>query len=137
MQPIILHRSCQFLLIISSFSSCLCSQSISKGKDVSVYFPEVVKSIITDTHDVKKLVYTFILHYAERKQDEVLLSINSFQKDLTHRNQYIRAMALRVMSSIRVPMISQIVTFGIKKCAKDPSAYVRKAAAMAIPKVYQ
>jgi AP-3 complex subunit beta len=110
--------------------------NISKGRDVSEYFPDVVKLVISDSLDVKKLVYTFLLHYAEQKQDEALLSINSFQKDLSNRNQYIRAMALRVMSSIRVPVIAQILTLGIKKCATDVSPYVRKTAATAISKVY-
>lgn len=48
-----------------------------------------------------------------------------------------RAMALRVLSGIRVPMIGNIVSLGIKKCAGDPSPYVRKTAALAIPKLYE
>ncbi|CAG8552079.1 3865_t:CDS:10 [Racocetra fulgida] len=48
----------------------------------------------------------------------------------------IRAMALRVMSGIRVPVISPIVLLAIKKCMTDLSAYVRKTAAHAIPKCY-
>eukprot|EP00762_Andalucia_godoyi_P001655 ANDGO_07148.mRNA.1 AP-3 complex subunit beta len=110
--------------------------SISKGRDVSEFFTDVVKNVISDSVDLKKLVYTYLLHYAESKPDEALLSINSFQKDLSNRNQYIRAMALRVMSSIRLPMIAQIITLAIKKCAGDVSPYVRKTAAMAIPKVF-
>ncbi|KAL9118748.1 MAG: hypothetical protein Q9187_004706 [Circinaria calcarea] len=46
-------------------------------------------------------------------------------------------MALRVMSGIRVPVISQIVSLGIKKGAGDMSPHVRKAAALAIPKCYR
>jgi hypothetical protein len=32
---------------------------------------------------VKNLVYIFLVRYAERKPDEALLSINTFQKDLS------------------------------------------------------
>ena len=51
-----------------------------------------------------QLVYTFVLRYAEEKSDIALLSINTFQKDMEHANQLIRALALRVMSGIRVPV---------------------------------
>jgi vesicle coat complex subunit len=40
------------------------------------------------------------------------------------------------MSSIRVPVISQIVALGVKRGTADMSPYVRRAAAQAIPKCY-
>ena len=46
-------------------------------------------------------------------------------------------MALRVMSGIRVPVISQIVSLAIKKGCTDMSPHSRKAAALAIPKCYK
>lgn len=107
---------------------------LSKGKDVAFFFPDVVKNVICDSIDVKKLVYMFVIHYAEIKQEEALLSINSFQKDLKSSSQYIRALALRTMSSLHVPVISQIVAHSIRKCASDTSTYVRKTAALAISK---
>ena len=111
-------------------------QMISKGRDVSEFFPDVVKNVVSQNVEVRKLVYIYLLRYAEQEPDLALLSINSFQKDLSDKNQIIRAMALRVMSGIRVPVISPIVLLGIKKCSTDSSAYVRKAAAHAIPKCY-
>lgn len=110
---------------------------ISKGRDVSEYFPDVVKNVVSQNIEVRKLVYIYLLRYAEQEPDLALLSINSFQKDLSDKNQIIRAMALRVMSGIRVPVISPIVLLGIKKCVTDSSAYVRKTAAHAIPKCYR
>ncbi|KAF9351167.1 AP-3 complex subunit beta-2 [Mortierella sp. NVP85] len=110
---------------------------ISKGRDVSEFFPDVVKNVASESLEVRKLVYIYILRYAEQEQDLALLSINTFQKDLSDKNQLIRAMALRVMSGIRVPVISPIVMLGIKKCVTDLSPYVRKIAAHAIPKCYQ
>ncbi|KAF8925331.1 AP-3 complex subunit beta-2 [Dissophora ornata] len=110
---------------------------ISKGRDVSEFFPDVVKNVASNSLEVRKLVYIYILRYAEQEQDLALLSINTFQKDLSDKNQLIRAMALRVMSGIRVPVISPIVMLGIKKCVTDLSPHVRKIAAHAIPKCYQ
>jgi len=109
---------------------------ISKGRDVEELFPYVVKNVVCKQLEVKKLVYMYLIHYAERCQDEALLSINNFQKDLSDKNQFIRALALRVMSSIRVGLIAQIIVMSIKKCAGDLSPYVRKAACIAIPKAY-
>ncbi len=108
---------------------------ISLGKDASTFFPEVVKNVAASSLEVKKLVYLYLVHYAEFKQDLALLAINSFQKDLSDPNQHIRALSLRVLSSIRVKIILQVVIHAIGKSAKDSSAYVRKAAAYAICKV--
>lgn len=82
-------------------------------------------------------MYIYVLRYAEQEPDLALLSINTFQKDLNDSNPFIRAMALRVLSGIRVPMVGNIVVMAIKKASADFSPYVRKVAALAIPKCYQ
>jgi AP-3 complex subunit beta len=107
---------------------------ISKGRDVSEFFAQVVKNVASHNMEVRKLVYIYILRYAESEPDLALLSINTFQKDLTDSSPLIRAMALRVLSGIRVSMIGSIVALAIKKCSTDVSPYVRKTAALAIPK---
>lgn len=104
---------------------------------MSNYFPQVVKNVASQNLEIRKLVYIYLLRYAEHEPDLALLSINAFQKDLTDPSPLIRAMALRVLSGIKVPMIGSIVILAIKKCAADLSPYVRKAAALAIPKVYR
>ncbi|KAI0714423.1 adaptin N terminal region-domain-containing protein [Cerioporus squamosus] len=109
---------------------------ISKGRDVSQFFAQVVKNVASHNLEIRKLVYIYLLRYAEQEPDLALLSINTFQKDLSDPNPLIRAMALRVLSGIKVLMISSIVMLAIKKCAADISPYVRKAAALAIPKLY-
>jgi len=51
------------------------------------------------------MVYMYLVHYADATvtcRELALLSIHSFQKDLAAANQLIRALALRVMTSIRV-----------------------------------
>ncbi|KAJ3829990.1 adaptin N terminal region-domain-containing protein [Lentinula raphanica] len=110
---------------------------ISKGRNVSEYFAQVVKNVASQNLEIRKLVYIYVLRYAEQEPDLALLSINTFQKDLNDSNPFIRAMALRVLSGIRVPMVGNIVVLAIKKCAADFSPYVRKVAALAIPKCYQ
>ncbi|KAI9440114.1 adaptin N terminal region-domain-containing protein [Lactarius indigo] len=81
---------------------------ISKGRNVSEYFAQVVKNVAASNIEVRKL----------------------------DSSPLIRAMALRVLSGIRVPTIAGLVVLAIKKCAADTSPYVRKAAALSIPKCY-
>eukprot|EP00817_Percolomonadidae_sp_ATCC50343_P003447 CAMPEP_0117426374 /NCGR_PEP_ID=MMETSP0758-20121206/6510_1 /TAXON_ID=63605 /ORGANISM="Percolomonas cosmopolitus, Strain AE-1 (ATCC 50343)" /LENGTH=735 /DNA_ID=CAMNT_0005211523 /DNA_START=144 /DNA_END=2351 /DNA_ORIENTATION=+ len=110
---------------------------MSRGKDMGMFYADVVLNVICKALEVKKLIYFYLIHYAEQKPDEAILSINNFNKDLSDKNQFIRALALRVMSSIRVPIITQIVVMAIKQCARDMSPFVKKAAALAIPKAYK
>lgn len=110
---------------------------MSRGIDCSELFADVVKNVASPTLEIKKLVYIYLLRYAESEPDLALLSINTIQKALNDQNQLVRAMAIRVMSGIRVPVISQIVALAVKKGATDMSAYVRKCAALAIPKCYK
>jgi vesicle coat complex subunit len=101
------------------------------------YFSAVVKNAASSNTEVKKLVYIYLLHHAEAEPDLALLSINAIQKSLTDTNPQVRVMALRTMSGIRVPVISQIVSLAIKRGVGDMSPHVRRAAALAIPKCYR
>lgn len=109
---------------------------IAKGRDASDLFPAVVKNVVSKNIEVKKLVYVYLVRYAEEQQDLALLSISTFQRALKDPNQLIRASALRVLSSIRVSMIVPIVMLAIRDSASDMSPYVRKTAAHAIPKLF-
>uniref|UniRef100_A0A8C8BK64 AP-3 complex subunit beta n=1 Tax=Otus sunia TaxID=257818 RepID=A0A8C8BK64_9STRI len=114
----------------------LSPQMIARGKNASDLFPAVVKNVACKNIEVKKLVYVYLVRYAEEQQDLALLSISTFQRGLKDPNQLIRASALRVLSSIRVPIIVPIMMLAIKEAASDMSPYVRKTAAHAIPKLY-
>lgn len=108
-----------------------------RSKPCLPFFSSIVKNVASPNIEIKKLVHIYLLHHAEAEPDLALLSINTIQKSLTDQNPQIRAMALRVMSGIRVPVISQIVSLAIKRGCGDMSPYVRKAAALAIPKCYR
>ncbi|KAI0872947.1 ARM repeat-containing protein [Hypoxylon argillaceum] len=101
------------------------------------FFSSVVKNVASPNIEIKKLVYIYLIHHAEQEPDLALLSINTIQKSLSDTNPQVRALALRTMSGIRVPVISQIVSLAIKKGVGDMSPHVRKAAALAIPKCYR
>lgn len=108
---------------------------IAQGIDVCKFFPQVVKIVASQSLEVKKLAYLYLLHYAEKRPNEALLSINCFQKDLSDLNPLVRAWALRSMAGIHLHIVAPLVLAAIRKCARDPSAYVRKCAANALSKL--
>ncbi|KAJ6432644.1 hypothetical protein OIU84_019812 [Salix udensis] len=114
------------------------ASSLSSLKDSTfpISFPQVVKNVASQSLEVKKLVYLYLLHYAEKRPNEALLSINSFQKDLGDTNPLVRAWALRTMAGIRLHVIAPLVLVAVGKCAKDTAVYVRKCAANALPKLH-
>ncbi|KAK1088225.1 AP-3 complex subunit beta [Friedmanniomyces endolithicus] len=98
------------------------------------FFPAVLKTLSHPYPSTRPLVYNYLIHHAELDPDTALLSINTIQKSLSDSNPRVRAMALKTMAGIRVPVISQIVSLAIKKGVSDLSPLVRKAAALACVK---
>jgi len=113
--------------------------SMSKGRDVSDFFPHVVKLVSCPSLEIRKMVYTYLTHYADHDatcRDLALLSINAFQRDLSNSNDNIRPLALRVLTSIRVMDVLQIQILAVQSCSKDSSPHVRKCATNALAKLY-
>lgn len=99
------------------------------------FFPAVLKTLSQPTSSsTRPLVYNYLVHHAEADPDTALLAINTIQKSLTDSNPRVRAMALKTMSAIRVPVISQIVSLAIKRGVVDMSPLVRKTSAFACVK---
>ncbi|WVQ74636.1 hypothetical protein IAR50_004237 [Cryptococcus sp. DSM 104548] len=109
---------------------------MSKGRDMEPYFAQVVKNVVSQSIEIRKLVYIYLLRFASTNSDLVLLSINTFQKDLSDPSPLIRSMSLRVLTSIRVPVIQGIVMLGLKKLVNDRNPWVRKTVAGGLSKVY-
>jgi len=53
-------------------------EAMAIGKDVSMLFPNVIKCILTNDLELKKLVYMYINHYAQSRPDVVILAVGSF-----------------------------------------------------------
>lgn len=90
-------------------------EEMARGEDRSDLFPTVVKNVVAKSVELRKLVYQYVVRYAEELPDIALLSISSFQKGLKDPNQLIRASALRVLSSIRVDVIIPIVQIAVNQ----------------------
>lgn len=79
--------------------------AMSKGRNMEVFFAQVVKNVVASSIEIRKLVYIYLLRYAATNSDLLLLSINTFQKDLSDPSPLIRSMSLRVLTSMRLPVI--------------------------------
>lgn len=66
------------------------------------------------------------------------MSISLFKKDATNKaNPIIRALAVRTMSSLRVPNLNEYLVEPLKIALKDEDPYVRKTAVLSVPKMYE
>ncbi len=107
------------------------------GKDVSSLFPHVVKCMETNSIELKKLVYLYIINYAKSKPDLTIMAINTFRKDAKERsNSLIRALAVRTMGCIRIERITEYLCEYIKECLTDDDPYVKKTAAIGVAKLF-
>ncbi|CAO1631134.1 unnamed protein product [Parajaminaea phylloscopi] len=100
-------------------------------------FPSVLKLASEQSLQIKTLVYLITLRLAPSQPDVTLLSINSFQRDLSDQSALIRGMALRVLSGLGVKTAGTIMEMAITKSVRDSSFYTRRIAADAIGKCYE
>ncbi|CRG93715.1 AP-3 complex subunit beta, putative [Plasmodium gallinaceum] len=105
-------------------------------KNVSSLFFDVLKNISIDNLTLKKLIYNYLILYAEGNNDLTMLSVNSFKKDLNNNDYQIRSSALKAMSCIKSIDMINILMESLKKLSKDKSPYVRKTCADVIPSIY-
>lgn len=75
---------------------------MAKGRDVSDLFPAVVKNVAAKNVEVKKLVYVYLVRYAEEQQDLALLSISTFQRALKVREDLVIKLSRRFNSRIPI-----------------------------------
>ena len=91
----------------------------------------------TQSIEMKKLVYLYIINYAKSKPDLTLMAINSFGKDAHEiRNPLIRALSVRTMGCIRIDKITENLCESLKDCLIDDDPYVKKTAALCVAKIY-
>lgn len=110
--------------------------AMTVGKDVSGLFPDVVNCIQTSNLELKKLVYLYLINYAQTNPDMTLMAVNTFVKDAADYNPLVRALAIRTMSCINVDKIVLYLCDPLRKAIKDSDPYVRKTAAIAVAKLY-
>lgn len=112
-------------------------KQMTLGKDVSTLFPDVLKNIATNDIEQKKLVYLYVMNYAETHPELCILVVNTFVTDAQDPNPLIRCMAIRTMSMVRVDKILEYIETPLRKTLQDDNPYVRKTAVICVAKLFQ
>ncbi|KAH9807821.1 AP-3 complex subunit beta-1 [Teratosphaeria destructans] len=120
--------------VLDGLRRVIAMQYATPPQPTLTFFPAVLKTLSNPYPSTRPLVYNYLIHHADADPDTALLAINTIQKSLSDSNPRVRAMALKTMAGIRVPVISQLVSLAIKKGVSDLSPIVRKAAALACVK---
>ncbi|KCV72604.1 hypothetical protein H696_00188 [Fonticula alba] len=108
---------------------------MTQGIDVSSLFSELVIATNTQSMIQRKLVYLFLCNYADSNSELALLVVNTLQKDCHDSNPIVRGLALRSLSSLRIPSLAEYVFPVAKQLMADSSSYVRKISALAAAKI--
>ncbi|EAU88578.2 adaptor protein complex AP-1 [Coprinopsis cinerea okayama7 len=111
--------------------------NITMGNDMSPLFPDVIHCLGTPLLEIKKMVYLFLVSYGRSsKPEQINMVIPFFLQDVTDRNPLIRALAIRTMSYIPIPVVTDALTENLRHCLRDRDPYVRKTAAICVAKLY-
>ncbi len=106
------------------------------GIDVTRLFPEMVKVSRTSDIVTKKMIYLYLVTYAEKNQELAILAINAFLMDFKDRNGKVRGYALRSLCSMGFEGVESYMEPLILEGLNDNDAYVRKTAIIGCIKYY-
>ncbi|KAG9125939.1 hypothetical protein FRC07_005517 [Ceratobasidium sp. 392] len=110
--------------------------NITMGNDMSALFPDVVQCMSIQVLEIKKMVYLYLVSYGRGKPDQINFAVQNFLQDCADRNPLIRALAIRTMSYISLPVVTANLIDPLRHCLKDQDPYVRKTAAICVAKLY-
>ena len=106
------------------------------GVDVSKLFHEMVKASYINDIVTKKMVYFYIVNYAE-ESDSPFMAVSTLINDIRNESPKVRGLALRSLCSMKFKGVYEHYAKALYDCLKDPHAYVRKTAVLALLKVYR
>lgn len=112
-------------------------KQMTLGKDMSSLFSDVLKNIATNDIEQKKLVYLYIINYAELYPDLCILAVNTFVSDASDPNPLIRCMAMKAMSLIKNDTILDYIETPLLSAINDKDPYVIKTAVFCVTKLFK
>ena len=91
------------------------------------------------SHDIiiKKMACLYIVRYAKRQPDKILLAVNTLVKDCVDPNPMMRGLALKTLCSLQQEALVEYAVQPVIKALHDKSAYVRRVAVTSCLKVSQ
>jgi len=106
------------------------------GIDVSPLFSEMVMASATTDLVQKKMVYLYLVNYAESNSDLAILAINTLQKDCRDDDPMIRGLALRSLCSLSLVNVIEYLQPAVQRALEDVNGYVRKTAVIGVVKLF-
>jgi len=106
------------------------------GIDVSPLFSEMVMASATTDLVQKKMVYLYLVNYAESNSDLAILAINTLQKDCRDDDPMIRGLALRSLCSLSLANMVEYLQPAVQRALEDVNGYVRKTAVIGVVKIF-
>ncbi|XP_048580175.1 AP-4 complex subunit beta-1-like isoform X2 [Nematostella vectensis] len=125
------HEQTQYTRVIQRVIACM-----TTGMNMSSLFMQMIKAGATNNLVQKKLVYLYICTYAQSNPQLALLTVNTLTKDAQDRSAMIRGLAIRSMTSLRLPDLLEYIEEPVVAGLSDPSQYVRRTAAIGCVKLY-
>jgi len=106
------------------------------GIDVSPLFSEMVMASATNDLVQKKMVYLYLVNYAESNSELAILAVNTLQKDCRDDDPMIRGLALRSLCSLNLLNMVEYLQPAVQRALEDVNGYVRKTAVIGVLKVF-
>lgn len=112
------------------------SNIILNRQELAGLMSDVVRLMVIDDYEIRRLCCHYIVHYAELNAEsvEALDFLKRFLQDL---DAMLRALAVRTVSSIPLPPFVDLAMTAIKHALQDVNPHVRTAAAFAVGRIYQ
>eukprot|EP00929_Paragymnodinium_shiwhaense_P072416 TRINITY_DN36759_c0_g1_i1.p1 TRINITY_DN36759_c0_g1~~TRINITY_DN36759_c0_g1_i1.p1 ORF type:complete len:873 (-),score=248.21 TRINITY_DN36759_c0_g1_i1:242-2860(-) len=107
------------------------------GIDVSPLFSDMVMASATNDLVQKKMVYLYLVNYAESNAELAILAVNTLQKDCRDDDPMIRGLALRSLCSLQLANMVEYLQPAVQKALEDINSYVRKTGVMGAAKLYK
>jgi len=106
------------------------------GIDVSPLFSEMIMASATNDLVQKKMVYLYLVNYAESNSEVAILAINTLLKDCRDDDPMIRGLALRSLCSLNLINMVEYLQPAVQRALEDVNGYVRKTAVIGVIKLY-
>lgn len=106
------------------------------GIDVSPLFSEMVMASATTDLVQKKMVYLYLVNYAESNSELAILAVNTLHKDCRDDDPMIRGLALRSLCSLSLLNMVEYLQPAVLRALGDFNSYVRKTAVIGVVKLF-
>lgn len=106
------------------------------GIDVSPLFSEMIMASATPDVVQKKMVYLYLVNYAESNAELSILAVNTLQRDCRDDDPMIRGLALRSLCSLSLLSMVEYLQPAVLRALEDVNGYVRKTAVIGAVKIF-